>query len=161
MKRYLSILMLLWGFTRGVGAEPNIYSVDPDAVALSEVKLFAFDVIGMVGISRGEGLLWRLVKKDNALKYFMEAYNRGTPEAKVYALAYFHHSAPELFEICWNDIVGKYNPTVRSMSGCFSFEGSLFEQMIRIKRGEYDGYIEYAHKRKARTASSEVALKGR
>jgi hypothetical protein len=145
----VTLLLFLLGFGPAV-ADPTSYSVDPDVKALSEVKLFSFGVVGMVGISKGEGQLWRLVKKDEAVKYFMEVYNRGTPEAKVYALAYFHHSAPELFAICWNDLVGKYNPVVKSMSGCLGFEGSFFEQMLRIQRGEYDPHIEYALKRKPR-----------
>lgn len=148
--RLTSLLLFLCVVPAGFSTEPTIYSVDKDVRALSEVKLFAFDMISMVGISRGEGLLWRLVKKEDALKYFMEVYNTGTPEAKVYALAYFHHSAPELFEICWKDNVGRFNPVVRSMSGCLSMEGSLFEQLIRIRKGEYDPYIEYALKRRSR-----------
>jgi hypothetical protein len=74
----------------------------------------------------------------------MEVYNRGTPEAKAYAFAYFRHSAPELFDLCWKDTVGKYNPVVRSQAGCIVMEGSLLEQLIRIRGGEYDPYVERA-----------------
>jgi hypothetical protein len=49
--------------------------------------------------------------------------------------------APQLFEICKKDLVGKYNPRVRSMSGCLSAEGTLLEFLIRIHHGQYDGYI--------------------
>jgi hypothetical protein len=132
-------------WARAATAGVNEYSVDRDVRQLSRVGTANLGPVGMYGaISGGEMALRRILKKDDALKYMMEVYNSGTPAAKVYALAYFHHSAPELFQICWNDIVGKYNPVVKSVSGCFLMEGSLLEHMLRIREGEYYPYVEQA-----------------
>jgi hypothetical protein len=109
--------------------------------ALTKVNLFAFDMIAMSGRSSGEILLGRILKKEDSIKYLLEVYNRGTPEAKVYALASFHYLAPKVFEICRKNIVGKYNPVVHSMEGCIMHEGSLLEFVIRAENGQYDNYV--------------------
>ncbi len=129
-------------------AEVTIYSADADVRRLTQVTMVNFGGYGMTGSrSAGEILLRRILKREDAFKCLIEVYNSGTPAAKVYALAYFHHSAPELFEICWKDNVWKYNPVVKSAAGCFIMEGSFFEQMIRVRQGEYDEFIELALKR--------------
>ena len=140
----LQALVLLFSLSLAlpaIAADENQYSVDANVRALAKVKLFAFDVIAMSGKSSGETLVSRILKKDDAIKYLVEVYNRGTPEAKVYALASFHYLAPELFEICRKDIVGKYNPVVHSMEGCLVHEGSLLEFVMRAEHGQYDAYI--------------------
>lgn len=140
----LQALVLFCGFTLAlpaIAADENQYSVDANVQALTKVRLFAFDMIAMSGRSTGETLVGRILKKDDAIKYLMEVYNRGTPEAKVYALASFHYLAPELFEICRKDIVGKYNPVVHSMEGCLAHEGSLLEFVMRAEHGQYDAYV--------------------
>ena len=71
------------------------YSTDPDVVALAKVKHFAFGVVAMSGLSPGETLLARILKRDDKIRPLIEVYNRGTPEAKVYALAAFHFLAPD------------------------------------------------------------------
>ncbi len=139
------LLLLCFVLAKHCAAEVSVYSVDRDVRLLSKVNIVNFGGMGMYGtMSPGELLLRRILKKEEAIKYLMEAYNSGTPAAKVYALAYFHHSAPELFQICWGDIVGKYNPVVKSSVGCFIMEGSLLEHMMRIREGEYDPYVERA-----------------
>jgi hypothetical protein len=105
------------------------------------VKLFAFDIVALSGRSRGEVVLSRLLKGEDRIRPLIDVYNRGTTEAKVYALAAFHFLAPQLFEQCRKDLVGKYNPMVRAMSGCLSVDGTLLEFLIRIHHGEYDSFI--------------------
>jgi hypothetical protein len=117
------------------------YSADADVRALAQVKLFAFDVVALSGRSQGELVLSRLLKREDKIRPLIEVYNRGTTEAKVYALAAFHVLAPQLFEQCRRDLVAKYNPMVRAMSGCLSADGTLLEFLIRIHHGQYDGYI--------------------
>ena len=85
--------------------------------------------------------LARILKRDDKIRPLLDVYNRGTTEAKVYALAAFHHLAPALFEQCRRDLVGKYNPMVQAVSGCLSADGTLLEFLIRIHQGQYDGYI--------------------
>jgi hypothetical protein len=117
------------------------YSGDNDVRALAEVRLFAFDIIALSGRSPGEVALSRILKRDDKIRPLIEVYNRGTTEAKVYALAAFHFLAPQLFEQCRRDLVGKFNPMVHAMSGCMSADGTLLEFLIRIHHGQYDGYI--------------------
>jgi len=120
------------------GAVPRF---EDDVRTLSEVKLFAFDIVALSGRSPGEIALSRLLKREDKIRPLIEVYNRGTTEAKVYALAAFHHLAPSLFEQCKRDLVGKYNPQVRAMSGCLPADGTLLEFLIRIHHGQYDAYI--------------------
>ena len=147
MKDVWHIVVLLYLVSvPGFGATgASAYAFDPEVRSLSRVGMVNFGGMGMYrSISAGESLLRRIMRKDEALKCMMEVYNTGTPAAKVYALAYFHHSAPELFQICWDDLVGKYNPVVKSAAGCFLMEGSFLEHMIRIRLGEYDPHVELA-----------------
>jgi hypothetical protein len=141
MIRVLILLLVCFASvpTRGDGAA--VGSVDEDVRALSAVKVFAFDVVMLVGRSEGEVLLARILRREDKIRPLMEVYNRGSNEAKIYALAAFHHLAPQLFAQCKKDLVGKYNPVVRSAAGCFSLEGNLLEYVIRIHHGEYDYYI--------------------
>jgi hypothetical protein len=135
-------LFIVWFFAELAWAEqPVSYAFDEDVRALCAVKVFAFDVVAMVGRSEGEVLLARILKREDKIRPLLEVYNRGTTEAKTYALAAFHYLAPQLFAQCKKDLVGKYNPIVRSQSGCFSREGNLLEFIIRIYHGEYDSYI--------------------
>jgi hypothetical protein len=128
--------------TMARAAESRVdYSADEDVRALAEVKLFAFDIVALSGRSQGEAALLRLLKREDKIGPLIEVYNRGTTEAKVYALAAFHYLAPPLFEQCRRDLVGKYNPMVRAMSGCLSADGTLLEFLIRIHHGQYDGYF--------------------
>lgn len=149
-----------------LAADLNPYSADRDVRSLAQTGLVSFEGQGIFGIpgslASEEILIRRIVRKEDAVKYFIEVYNTGTPAAKVYALAYFHHSVPELFEICWKDNIGGYNPVVASRAGCLTMEGSLTEHLFRIKLGEYDRYIESAIKRtpfwKAKMSSSGPGL---
>jgi hypothetical protein len=149
-----AFFLLFWLVLAKHGAaEVSAYSVDREVRLLSKVNMVNFGGMGMYRtMSPGELLLRRILKKEEAIKYLMEAYNSGTPAAKVYALAYFHHSAPEHFQICWDDIVGKYNPVVKSSVGCLIIEGSLFEHMLRIREGEYDPYVERAVRQAERSS---------
>jgi hypothetical protein len=141
MKPWALLFILVCFATLSRGAEATKYSLDEDVRSLCGVKMFSFDIIGMMGISKGEVVLSRILKKDDRLKYLFEVYNRGTPESKVYALAALHYLAPDVFKICWKDCVGKYNPIIHSMDGCISGEGTLLEFFTRIQAGQYDPYI--------------------
>ena len=138
--RWLLFFMGVVAVARGIESRID-YSADDDVRALAEVKVFAFDVVALAGRTPGEVVLARLLKRDDSIRALIEVYNRGTTEAKVYALAAFHQLAPPLFEQCRRDLVGKYNPMVRAMSGCLPADGTLLEFLIRIHQGQYDGYI--------------------
>ena len=141
MRRALILLFLSSGLSFSRAEQPSSYVFDEDVRALCAVRLVAFDLISMVGRSEGEVLLGRILKREDKIRPLLEVYNRGTTEAKVYALAAFHYLAPQLFAQCKKDIVGKYNPTVRAQAGCLPHEGNLLEFIIRIHHGEYDYYI--------------------
>ena len=141
MKR-IALLVILAVATALSGVESRVgFSADQDVRVLSEVTHFAFDIVALRGRSQGERALARILKRDDKIRPLIEVYNRGTTEAKVYALAAFHHLAPTLFEQCLRDLVGKYNPVVRASSGCLVADGTFLEFLIRIHNGEYDGYI--------------------
>jgi len=125
------------------GAKSTIdYSKDQDVQALSQTEWFAFGPVGLSGKRvDGEATLARILKRDNVIRALIYVYNKGTPGARVYALAAFHFLAPQLFAQCRRDLVGGYNPIVKSMAGCVSREGNLLEFLIRIQDGEYDSYV--------------------
>ncbi len=140
--RIAALLLFAFASTTAFGASSQVdYSTDADVRALASVQFFAFDIVALVGRSQGEAALARILKREDKIRPLLEVYNRGTNEAKVYALAAFKHLAPPLFEQCRRDLVGKYNPVVRSMSGCLSADGTLLEFLIRIHQGQYEGYI--------------------
>ncbi len=140
--RIAALLLLACAATTAFGASSQVeYSTDADVRALASVRLFAFDIVALAGRSQGEVALARILKREDKIRPLLEVYNRGTNEAKVYALAAFQHLAPPLFEQCRRDLVGKYNPLVRSMSGCLSADGTMLEFLIRIHQGHYEGYI--------------------
>lgn len=142
MKFFISIMLFC---TAAIlhGTETVVdYSADPDVVELSKAKQFGFGGAGLFGgRTKGEALLARILKRDDKIRPLIEVYNRGTPEAKTYALAAFHYLAPEVFEQCKKDLVGKYNPMVRAWSGCLSHDGNLLEFLVYIHHGRYDQYL--------------------
>jgi hypothetical protein len=71
-------------------------SHDQDIRVLTEVKHFAFDIVALSGRSQGEMALARILKREDKIRPLIEVYNRGTTEAKVYALTAFHLLAPQL-----------------------------------------------------------------
>ncbi len=118
------------------------YSSDEDVITLRSIQGVAFGSFWMrPNLSKGEAALGRILKRDDYLRPLIAAYNGGTPEAKVYVLAAFHELAPSLFEQCKQDLVGKYNPIVRSVSGCLGADGTLLEFLIRIQVGQFTPYI--------------------
>ncbi len=127
MKRFVLALILAAASALHADEASAQSSADRDVQMLSEVTHFAFDLVALSGRSQGEMALSRILKRDDAVRPLIEVYNRGTTEAKVYVLAAFHHLAPALFEQCRRDLVGKYNPLVRAVSGCLTADGTLLE----------------------------------
>ncbi len=130
-----------------VAAENDDSKLASEVRALSEVNEFALDVEVFGKRPHGEVLLARILKREDKIRPLIEVFNRGTPEAKAYALAAFHHLAPELFERCRKDLVGSYNPKVRVLRGGVIGEGTFLELVIRIEHGEFDACVR-AHAKK-------------
>ena len=140
MRHIFAILSVVL-FLQTVRAEDTIYSVDADVKALCVANTFSFGIVALTKVSSYEVYLRRILRRDHAIECLLEVYNRGTPEAKLYALAAFHVLAPKLFEQCRKDMTGKYNPVVHFWCGCIYSEGSMLEFLLRIKDCEYDETI--------------------
>jgi len=148
--RFLLVLSSLWLVLNLSAAErPVDYIADDDVRELCSTKLIAFGLPTEKGYVGSEERLARILKREDYVRPLLEVYNRGTPEAKVYALVAFHYLSPTLFEQCRKDLVGKYNPVVRGYDGRLQSvcEGTLLEYIIRIHKGEYDSlcavYVKY------------------
>ena len=138
----LVLLLLCFAPLAASAAEQVIdYSTDADVRALSATKEFAFGLVFLMRRTQSEAALARILRREDKIRPLIEVYNRGTPEAKAYALAAFHYLSPELYQQCRKDIVGSYNPKVRVLRGCCLEEGSFLELAIRIHHGEYDDEI--------------------
>ncbi len=138
----LRFLILLFLAPLAIAAESAVAATsDADVQALSKVQLFAFDIVALNGRSSGERALARILAREDKIRPLIEVYNRGTTEAKVYALAAFHYLTPTIFEQCRRDLVGRFNPMVRATNGCMVANGTLLEFLIRIHHGEYAAYI--------------------
>ncbi len=136
------VLLFLLTAVFATAAESVVdFSKDSDVAALAQTRLFALEIVALHGRPQGEVAFARILKRDDKIRPLLEVYNRGKPEAKVYALAAFHSLAPSLFEHYRKELVGKYNPMVRSMNCCLPANGTLLEFLIRIHHREYDSYI--------------------
>lgn len=141
MKKYLTTLTLLL-LCCIAGAQTAQSSAQK---SLSAAKLFALGGIGYAGeISQGERDFWVLLDQppDRALAAFEEVFNRGTPEAKCYALVGIRKLNPAHFHQLLLSIA-EHSDTVRTADGCLFDQSTLAKTAERINHGSYDAWLEH------------------
>jgi hypothetical protein len=142
MKKFLIIVASLLCFILARAAEHADEYYDPDVQRLMNVNLLAFGPVGFAGItSDGEKAFAALVRKKEAIRYVMQVFDHGTPEAQCYALIALREYSDELYDQCktrfWNSSPDK----IATMTGCIVSAEDTGKVLGAIERGAYRHYF--------------------
>ena len=124
------------------GAElPDEY-YDRDVQRLIKTEFFAFGGIGFAGsTSEGEAAFGRIIKKKEAIRYFLAAFEHGNDYSRCYSLVALRESSPEFYKnaMAW---YRKHAPKkIKTMNGCIVEEEELGVVLDAIDTGRYADYF--------------------
>lgn len=107
---------------------------------LSMIDLYAFGGIGFAGtISQGETLYNTILKLPTAIDEFVKISEKGTPEAKMYALHALAHLSPDHYRELNKS--AKRDQKVITMQGCLIGEQTVgdvldgIDEQIQLQKG--------------------------
>lgn len=85
-------LLLIATFVRAAAERPQEY-YDPDVQRLIKAEIFAFGGIGIAGqTSEGEAAFGAVVRKKEAIRFILAAFEYGSEHARCYALVALRES---------------------------------------------------------------------
>jgi len=148
MKHFVIVVFLLIASAVHATALPDEY-YDQDVQQLIKTEYFAFGGVGYAGrTSRGEEAFGAIVKKKEAIRYMMAAFEHGNDCARCYALVALRESSPQLYHdsLAW---FRKHLPKkIQFMSGCIMDDVDPREILTAIEAGRYADYFkEYEAKK--------------
>ena len=107
---------------------------------LSKIELYAFGGIGFAGtISQGETLYQAILKRPTATADFVKIAEKGTPEAKMYALHALARLSPDQYRELKKS--AKRDQKVTTMQGCLVSDQTVgdvldgIEEQLRLQKG--------------------------
>lgn len=102
--RFIATLAFCWACLAALGAEPKPKPkeyYDPDVQKLIAVEWFAWGEIGLAKErSAGEKAFAAILKKEQAIRYLLTAFDHGTPEARCYVLVALREMSDALYDAC-------------------------------------------------------------
>lgn len=115
-----------------------------EALHLGTTWLFAFGGTGYAGsISEGEKQFFKIYNDHRAAEHFDEIFQRGTDEAKIYALCGLYELDRQRFkELTRNPRA--LPARVEMMNGCIGFHQSGEKIVEKIAAGGYSDYLRSA-----------------
>jgi hypothetical protein len=120
---------------------------DADVQRLVSVEWFAFGGIGYAGMtSVGEKAFGALVKKKEAIRYILAAFDYGNPEARCYALVALRESSPKLFSERLASFRKQLPKKITTMCGCIVSEDKPSDVLAAIEAGKYAEYFKQYEK---------------
>ena len=137
MKSVKVIEILLFGliahFGCGAVSAADAESVPPE-VELAKIGQYAFGGVGFAGTtSKGETLYVRILGEEGAEAKFVEVFEKGTPEAKAYALSGLQKLGSDQYEKLKAQFL-KENPQVNSMTGCVISKATAAAAVARFEK---------------------------
>ena len=119
------------------------------AVALSRVKLFDFFGGGLEFVAPGyepplpdgQKAFFEILSSRRASLLFREAFEMGTPEGKIYALAGLHATDRSSYRQCAARFLREKPATVRSQHGCLVESEQASDLVFLIEQGGVDRYL--------------------
>lgn len=141
MKTVLLALSLLAASLAQAAELPAEY-YDQDVQRLIKTDFFAFGGIGFAGsTSEGEVAFGRIVRKKEAIRYILAAFEHGSDCSRCYALVALRESSPEFYRsaLAW---LRKHPPKkIKTMSGCIIRDDESDAVINAIDAGEYAEYF--------------------
>lgn len=111
---------------------------DPDVQRLIKTEVFAFGGVGVAGrTSDGEAAFAAVVKKTEAIRYVLAAFEYGNDHARCYALVALRESSPQLFRESMARLRKRPPKQIVTMSGCIMSHGEPEHIFKAIEAGEY------------------------
>lgn len=136
MKRFLALLLFCTGLARGESSPPQEY-YDPAVQVLIHADSLTFGG-GLSGLSQGEIAFGQIVRKKEAIRYILAAFEYGNPQGQCYALIALRESSEPLFRAALAAV--RKNPpktTIPSYQGCFVRQLAPYSVYADIEVGAY------------------------
>jgi hypothetical protein len=145
---FFAAFLLLSVAVCSAGERPREF-YDPDVQRLLQVKLFAFGGVGIGGrISEGEEAFGAIVRKKEAIRFILAAFEYGSDHAKCYALVALRESSPELFSESIARMRQNPPKEITMMSGCFVLRPSPRKVIAAIEAGSYAAWFKHHEEKK-------------
>lgn len=91
-------------------------------------------------ISEGEDSLFTLISSHRGAELLCDVFERGTPEAKAYALCGLHYIAPQRFERYAGEFAAA-KLKVQTLSGCIGGEHDSAELVAALRTNLFERYL--------------------
>lgn len=92
------------------------------------------------GVSEAENSLFTLLSSHRGAELLCDVFERGTPEAKAYALCGLHYIAPQRFERYAGEFAAA-KLKVQTLSGCIGGERDSAELVAALRKNLFEGYL--------------------
>ncbi len=140
--KLLALLAFCLASVVAIAAEHPKEYYDPEVQKLIKVQQFVF---GPVGFDRqpsnGERAFGALVKRAESVRYFLQVFDNGSPEACCYAMVALREFSPELFADAVTKFRANAPTTITVADGENASEVATEKIVDSINRGFYRKYF--------------------
>lgn len=138
MKALARLLLLLFASLAHAGERRPEAFYDPDVQRLLAVRDFSFGPVGYGGgTSAGEAAFGRIVRKPEAIRYLLAAFEYGNAHAQCYALVGLREASPEFFRAALVTARATPRGYIMIFSGCMGKETKPMKVFAEIEAGAY------------------------
>ncbi|HVU16109.1 MAG TPA: hypothetical protein VHD32_04255 [Candidatus Didemnitutus sp.] len=148
MNPFLAVAFcVLSAFAWAAEDRPNEY-FDPDVQRLIKADMFAFGGVGFVGrISDGEKAFGAIVRKKEAIRFIVAAFEYGGEHARCYALVALRETSPSLFRESIARVRKTPPKKITVMSGCVMSHMKPETVYDAIEAGTYAEWFKHYEER--------------